>query len=189
MTKDADFKKLVRDRMAKTGESYATAREQLGGGTVSGARASFAPATDGLARQSTRAELHAKLASLDHFDVHLLDDELRVSLGDPPLFEATVPLASVKAATRVPDGRAGSSIGAHGWRGKWLVNSTRENLVRLELDPPVRASLTMGSAYTPETPPRAMRWLLRDRTPRIKQFTISVDDPDAFLAALGAART
>jgi hypothetical protein len=34
MTKDADFKRVVRTRMAKTGESYATARAQLSGTTT-----------------------------------------------------------------------------------------------------------------------------------------------------------
>lgn len=36
MTNDKDFKKVVRDRAAKTGESYSTARSHLTGGTDSG---------------------------------------------------------------------------------------------------------------------------------------------------------
>jgi hypothetical protein len=38
MTKDRDFKSLVRERMTETGESYATARANLRGGPTSGNR-------------------------------------------------------------------------------------------------------------------------------------------------------
>jgi hypothetical protein len=31
------------------------------------------------------------------------------------------------------------SWGVHGWRGRWLVNGSSENVVRIELDPPARA--------------------------------------------------
>ena len=74
-----------------------------------------------------------------------------------------MPRASVVAA--LPDhGRIGG-IGAHGWRGTWLVNTTSKGLVRIELDPPARATVC-GVPVT------------------VRVLRVSLAEPDAFLAAL-----
>ena len=93
--------------------------------------------------------------------VDLDDDSLVVRLGWG--FRLRVSRASVVAA--LPDrGRIGG-IGAHGWGGTWLVNTTSKGLVRLELDPPGRATVC-GVPVT------------------VRVLRVSVEDPEAFLAAV-----
>ena len=93
--------------------------------------------------------------------VDLDDDEFVVRLGWA--FRLSVPRASVVAA--LPDhGRIGG-IGAHGWGGTWLVNTSAKGLVRLELDPPGRA-LVVGVPVT------------------VRVLRVSLAEPEAFLAAL-----
>jgi hypothetical protein len=57
-------------------------------------------------------------------------------------------------------------IGVHGWRGAWLVNGAASGLVSITVDPPVRA------------------WAVGVPV-RLRQLTVSLEDPDAFRAALG----
>ena len=93
--------------------------------------------------------------------VELDDDALVVRLGWG--FRLTVSRPSVVAA--LPDhGRIGG-IGAHGWRGTWLVNTTSKGLVRLELDPPGRATVCGVPV-------------------RVRVLRVSLADPDAFLATV-----
>jgi hypothetical protein len=93
--------------------------------------------------------------------VDLDDDELVVHLGWA--FHLGVPRASVVAA--LPDhGRIGG-IGAHGWAGTWLVNTTSKGLVRLELDPPGRATV-VGFPVT------------------VRVLRVSLAEPEAFLASV-----
>ncbi len=49
------------------------------------------------------------------------------------LFGMDVPRANVRAVAR--DNSRVLGWGAHGWRGKWLVNGSSSGLVRIELDP------------------------------------------------------
>ena len=55
--------------------------------------------------------------------------------------------------------------GVHGWRGEWLVNGSSSGLVRIELDPPVRA-----------------RMLIVRVTVRV--LRVAVEDPAGLVAAL-----
>jgi hypothetical protein len=59
------------------------------------------------------------------------------------------------------------TAGAHGWAGRWLVNGAPDGIVTLDLAEPVRA-LVSGFPV------------------RLKELSVSLEDPDAFLAALGA---
>lgn len=59
------------------------------------------------------------------------------------------------------------SIGAHGWQGSWLVNTSTRGLVVLELDPPADARC-LGARV------------------RLRELRVSLADPEAFLTALGA---
>jgi hypothetical protein len=93
--------------------------------------------------------------------VELTDDTLTVDLG--PAWRATIPRARVTSAERDP--RHTISIGAHGWRGDWLVNTSPRGLVVLHLDPPADA--------------RCLGVPLRVRTLRL-----SLAEPDAFLSEL-----
>jgi hypothetical protein len=54
--------------------------------------------------------------------------------------------------------------GAHGWRGRWLVNGSSRGIVRIDLEPRQRARL-LGV------------WPLK-----LRQLLVSLDDPDGFLA-------
>jgi hypothetical protein len=96
--------------------------------------------------------------------VELDDDSLRVQLGWG--FSARIPRRSIAGARRGPD-VAGITAGAHAWRGRWLVNGSRRGIVRIDVDPPVRA------------------WTLAIPV-RLRQLAVSLEDPDGFLAALGA---
>jgi hypothetical protein len=95
--------------------------------------------------------------------VDLDDDVLEVRLGWS--FHLRVPRETVVAALR-DRGRI-TGIGAHGWRGTWLVNTSAHGLVRLELDPPGRASVCGVPV-------------------RVRMLRVSLADPDAFLALLRA---
>jgi hypothetical protein len=93
--------------------------------------------------------------------ITLEGDNLRVAMGWA--FRATIPVRHITAA-RTREGLVGG-IGVHGWRGRWLVNGAATGLVAITVDPPVRA------------------WAIIPIT--LKELTLSLEDPDAFLAALG----
>ena len=93
--------------------------------------------------------------------VELTADTLRVQLGRA--WHADVPRGSIKAAARDP--LRTISVGAHGWRGDWLVNTSTRGLVVLTIDPPARASC-LGYPI------------------RLRKLHVSLADPDAFLAEL-----
>ncbi|MGH8993987.1 MAG: hypothetical protein ACRDZ7_20955 [Acidimicrobiia bacterium] len=96
--------------------------------------------------------------------VELDDDSLRVRLGWG--FTAHIARRSITGARRGPD-VPGITAGAHGWRGRWLVNGSRRGIVRIDVDPPARA------------------WTLVLPV-RLRELWVSLEDPDGFLAALGA---
>ena len=58
------------------------------------------------------------------------------------------------------------TAGAHGWAGRWLVNGAATGIVAVKLSEPVRAYVT-GFPI------------------RLKELSVSLEDPDGFLAALG----
>jgi hypothetical protein len=70
--------------------------------------------------------------------VRIEGDRLRVKMGW--LFSADVPLSSIVKAG--PDTQFPGGIGAHGFRGNWLVNGSIKGLVRLEFEPAQRARAT-----------------------------------------------
>jgi hypothetical protein len=96
-----------------------------------------------------------------HSTVTLTDDELIVRQGWA--FRGVVPRSSIAGARRRP----GSVIsrGAHGWSGRWLVNGAGDGLVVIDIDPPARARVT-GVPVS------------------LRELTVSVEDPDAFVAEL-----
>jgi hypothetical protein len=79
-------------------------------------------------------------------------------------FHAEVPRASIRSVSRVKNPYPGS-FGAHGWRGRWLVNGAAGPLVAVELEPFVRARTVVFPI-------------------RLRQLIVSVDDPDGLVAKL-----
>jgi hypothetical protein len=78
-------------------------------------------------------------------------------------FQADVPRSSIRSVRRVAN--INSSIGVHGWRGRWIVNGAAGPLVALVIDPPVRA--------------RACGLPVR-----LRELLVSVDDPDTVVSEL-----
>lgn len=71
----------------------------------------------------------------------------KAGLGQPPMIRYTA--------------------GAHGWRGRWLVNGAPDGIVTIDLSEPVRAT---ASGFPI----------------RLKELSVSLEDPEGFLAALEA---
>lgn len=78
-------------------------------------------------------------------------------------FRATLPRSSVTAAVHDHDRVLG--WGAHGWRGRWLVNGSSSNIVRIGFEP-------RGRGRTAGFPVN------------VAIARVSVDEPDALIAAL-----
>jgi hypothetical protein len=95
--------------------------------------------------------------------IELDADALRVRMGWA--FAATVPRQHITGA----ESRSGpvGGIGVHGLRGRWLVNGAASGLVTLTIEPPVRARVGVSVA--------------------LAQLTLSLEDPEGFLAAVGGA--
>ncbi len=80
-------------------------------------------------------------------------------------FRCTFPRSTVVSAARDP--RRVVSIGAHGWRGRWLVNTSTRDLVTVTLEPPASARV-VGVPV------------------RVHTLTVSPADPDGLVAALSS---
>jgi hypothetical protein len=94
--------------------------------------------------------------------VELDADSLTVRLG--LTWSATVPRAHITSAGHDP--LRTISIGAHGWAGEWLVNTSTKGLVVLTVEPEGRG--------------RCLGYPVR-----LRKLHLSLADPDAFLAELG----
>jgi hypothetical protein len=87
--------------------------------------------------------------------VRIEDDTLHVKFGWG--FRTAVPLSSITKAEENHD--RVYSWGAHGWRGRWLVNGSSKGIVELTIDPattahvlgvPVKLSTLWVSVTEPE---------------------------------------
>ena len=90
------------------------------------------------------------------------DVDVDVQLGWA--FRAVIPRSSIRSARRW-HGRVWG-WGAHGWRGRWLVNGSSKGIVVLDIDPAGRGRV---SGF-----PVALR-----------ELALSLEDPEGFCAALG----
>jgi hypothetical protein len=98
-----------------------------------------------------------------HGTVTLDDATVRVRFG--LMFRAEVPRSAVRDAKRWT-GRVGG-WGAHGRRGRWLVNGSSRGIVQIQLNSTQRGSMT-GLPV------------------KVTELLVSVEDPDGLVAALGA---
>ena len=97
--------------------------------------------------------------------IELSDIDLTVRAG--VWFTAAIPRSSIRAVARQRD--AWWAIGVHtDFRGAWLVNGSPRGIVMLAVDPPARARMA-GFSVT------------------VKRLGLSLEDPDAFAAALTTA--
>jgi hypothetical protein len=94
--------------------------------------------------------------------VVVTESDLDVRLGIA--FQAVVPRSSLVSARRWSGLVFG--WGAHGWRGRWLVNGSSKGIVVLEIEPKARGRV-LGV-------PVALR-----------ELAISMEDPEGLVAALG----
>jgi len=92
-------------------------------------------------------------------------DQIRVQMGD---FKLTVPRASVRSASRSQADIRGT-YGMHHRSGRWLVNGSADGLVELTIEPP---------CYTKHRP------IVMFTRGKVKSLTLSLADPDEFIAAL-----
>jgi hypothetical protein len=92
-------------------------------------------------------------------------DQIRVQMGD---FKLTVPRASIRSVNR-SQAKVGGTIGMHHRSGRWLVNGSADGLVELTIEPP---------CYTKR---RLTEMFIKGR---VKSLTLSLVDPDGFIAAL-----
>ena len=82
------------------------------------------------------------------------------------VFKAEVPRDSIAEVAAAPG--PVMAWGAHGWRGRWLVNGSSRGLVRVRIDP--------------RSPGRCLGFPLR-----IRELILSLDDPVGFIDALQPA--
>jgi hypothetical protein len=97
--------------------------------------------------------------------VDLDDQTIRVRLGWA--FSARIPRWLAAKAGLGPPPTIRFTAGAHGWSGRWLVNGAPDGIATIDLGEPVRAFVS-GFPI------------------RLKELSVSLEDPEGFLAALGA---
>jgi hypothetical protein len=92
-------------------------------------------------------------------------DQIRVQMGD---FKLTVPRASIGSVSR-SQADVGGTRGMHHSSGRWLVNGSADGLVELTIDPPCYTERRLTELF--------ISW-------KVKSLTLSLADPDGFIAAL-----
>ena len=78
-------------------------------------------------------------------------------------FHTSIPLTSITSAT--DDHARVLGWGVHGWRGKWLVNGSSSQVVRIDVDPSTRGRVAGFPV-------------------RVQCVRVSVEDPSGLVAAL-----
>jgi hypothetical protein len=113
-----------------------------------------------------RVLLALLLAGPRHTRIHLDDRELELRMGVGGwCFATRVPRSSVRSVEVRTERLRGWGWGAHGWRGRWLVNGSMRGLVDVAIDPPVRA--------------RCLGWPIR-----LRLLIVSLEEPARFVEAL-----
>ena len=88
--------------------------------------------------------------------IKVTPDQLRVRMGW--VFDATIPIRDIRHTQRSAPALI-LGWGVHGWAGRWLVNGSRQGVVRIDIDPatqgkvigiPVRLATLLVSVVQPE---------------------------------------
>ena len=164
------IKAAARERMARTGESYAAARRAVVGrfqmaenrdGADGPCR--FAISYDGMGPISLWADTLLG-GGVDGGRVEIDAEFLRLRMAD---FKVDVPRASVRRAERSSFHTRGT-IGVHARSGRWLANGSAEGLVEITVDPPCHNERCLSSMF---------------RRMEVIALIVSLVDPDGFVAA------
>jgi hypothetical protein len=164
----------ARERMARTGESYAAARRAVIKEHPAAASETPRPRTQWFAI-SYDASVSGKITTwMDSLfgggpgksGVAVNRDTIQVQMaGDR--FE--IPRRSVRSASR-SDERLRGTTGVHMHKkGQLLVNGSAEGLVEVIVDPPFHTGRMLSTAFVKE---------------RVNSFLVSLVDPDGFIAAI-----
>jgi len=94
--------------------------------------------------------------------VEIDGEEVRARMGWG--FRARFPRSAVRSTALLD--RQPLSRGVHGWWGRWLVNGSGQGIVVIDLSPPQRGYVTGFPV-------------------RLRQLSVSVEDPSGLMAALG----
>jgi hypothetical protein len=105
------------------------------------------------------------LISPANASVELADDTIHVGMGWA--FSARIPRRLVAKAGLGRPPALRLTAGAHGWGGRWLVNGSADGIVTMDLSERARAFVS-GFPI------------------RLKELSVSLEDPEGFLSALGA---
>ena len=93
--------------------------------------------------------------------IDVSDTEVDVRLGWA--FRGVVPRSAIVRVSRW-DGRV-LGWGAHGWRGRWLVNGSSKGILILHIDPPTKGRVAGVKV-------------------NVAELALSFEDPEGFLAAI-----
>ena len=109
-----------------------------------------------------KAVMTPLLAGPRRCKVQLDGNRLTVAMGlGGWAFATKVPRPSITGVERARGPVLG--WGAHGWRGRWLINGSSRGLVRMTIEPPARGRCL----FVPL---------------KVRQLTLSLDQPDEFIA-------
>jgi hypothetical protein len=168
------IKEAARQRMAETGEPYATARREVikdyqeaGPGPETPPPSSVRSfAIDYTEMDRASLWLRTLLGrGSGRGSVEVDADVLRLRTDD---FHLDVPRSSIRSAAR-PEHQHRGTIGIHARRGSWLVHRSHDGLVELAIEPPCYLPPQLSTAFRPM---------------KISSLIISLDDPDGFIAAV-----
>jgi hypothetical protein len=105
----------------------------------------------------------------DSSEVEVDADQVRVRMGSA--FRLDIPRDHIRSARRSQVKTYGTR-GVHRWPGRWLVNGSAQGLVDVVIDPPGRTERGLSTMFL-----RA----------KVHVLTLSLADPDRFIAALQPA--
>jgi hypothetical protein len=168
------IKEAARERVAETGEPYATARREV--------IKDHQEAADGPEATSPSS---ARWFAIDYTEMDRASGWLRTLLGrgsgrgsvevDPDVlrlrtddFHLDIPRSSVRSVTR-PEHQHRGTVGIHARRGSWLVHRSHDGLVELAIEPPCYLPPQFSTVF---------------REMKVSSLIISLDDPDSFIAAV-----
>jgi hypothetical protein len=162
------IKAAARRRMAETGEPYATARrEVIKEHKAARGRQDPVPGPQrfALSYDTPRADTLLGIGP-GSSGVELDAEEIRVRMGWS--FRLDIPRSSVRSAAR-SRARLRGTRGVHGRAGRFVVNGSADGLVELTIEPPCVLERRLSTLF---------------RREKVSSLTLSLADPDGFLAAV-----